>query len=79
MQYTFAVTQEELLAAALRLPEEARKALAHALFDSVYDPPPGPDFSTEVGLRELERRAVDPSPGTPWDEVKARVLSRLAK
>ena len=62
----------------LSIPE--RIALAQALWDSVATQPHVP-FLSDAQRAELERRAAEddahPDDVTPWEQVKANILSRL--
>ncbi|WP_437579634.1 addiction module protein [Sorangium sp. So ce887] len=70
---------EDILAAALSLPEGDRLKIASELLASVGEP--HDDAWDAAWLEELERRerAVRDggSEGAPWSEVRARVLARL--
>jgi len=72
---------KKLLEAASALPEDERLALASELIASVDGPPDG-DWES-AWLAELDRRleaARDRGePAPEWSEVRARVLSQLAR
>jgi putative addiction module component (TIGR02574 family) len=65
-----------------RLDVEDRIALAHALWDSAADEIEHMPLS-DAQRQELERRLADsiarPDAVTPWEEVKARALTRARK
>ena len=63
----------------LELPVEERARLAQAIWDSIAELP------EEIPLTDAERRELDlrlasylenPDSGSPWPEVKARILRR---
>lgn len=63
----------------LELPVDERLALVEAIWDSIADAPDALPLSD--GQRaELDRRLAeyerDPEGGSPWPEVKARLLKR---
>jgi putative addiction module component (TIGR02574 family) len=72
-------TAEQLLTAALALPESERLELAEALLAA--SEPPAPDPTGDAWLAELRRRTAEIDAGqatlTPWPEVKQRVRARL--
>jgi putative addiction module component (TIGR02574 family) len=63
----------------LKLPVAERLKLVEAIWDSIAEAPDGVHL-TEAQRAELERRLADyykdPDAGSPWHEVKARILSR---
>lgn len=69
----------DLFSAALGLPEPDRLELASKLIASV-DGEADPNWD-EAWLAELDRReqavAAGGDPGSPWSDVKARILGRL--
>jgi putative addiction module component (TIGR02574 family) len=62
----------------LELPIEERLRLVEMLWDSIADFPEAIPL-TDAQKRELDRRLEDlakhPGAGSPWSEVKARILS----
>lgn len=62
----------------LELPVEQRLKLLEAIWDSIEEFPEAIPL-TEAQKRELDRRLKDlernPDAGSPWPEVKARILS----
>jgi putative addiction module component (TIGR02574 family) len=70
---------EQLLQAALALPEEERMELAEALLDS-QGPSSEPPFDS-AWLSEIQRRSAEIGAGTvqltPWSVVRERVRRRL--
>lgn len=73
------ISHEELLKSALSLPEADRILLATELLDSVDNSTTRLSVDDPAFLQELERRANDPSPGVPWEEVKHRMESKLRR
>lgn len=63
----------------LELPVAERLKLVEAIWDSIADAPEALQL-TEAQRAELERRLDDyeknPEAGSPWSEVKERVLKR---
>jgi putative addiction module component (TIGR02574 family) len=74
-----AMSQEELFKSALALPEGERILLATELLDSIESSSARFSVDDPAFLQELERRANDPSPGIPWEEVKRRMESKLGR
>ena len=66
------------LAKVLALPVEERIRLAQSIWDSVVEVPEAVEV-TEAQREELNRRLdayrKDPSAGSPWPEVKERILT----
>ena len=73
------ISHEELLKSALSLPEADRLLLATELLDSVDSSTTRLSVDDPAFLQELERRANDPSPGIPWEDVKRRMESKLRR
>lgn len=73
------MSQEELFKSALALPEGKRILLATELLDSIESSSAQFSVDDPSFLHELERRANDPSPGIPWEEVKRRMESKLGR
>ena len=73
------ISHEEILKSALLLPEADRMLLAKELLDSFDDSKTSFSVDDPAFLQELERRANDPSPGIPWEEVKRRMESKLSR
>jgi putative addiction module component (TIGR02574 family) len=74
------MTKTELKSEALQLPVEDRLELAEALWESLEQEPVQPELP--AWQRELldERVAADeaaPEAGSPWEEVKQRILATL--
>lgn len=63
----------------LELPVAERLKLIEAIWDSIAEAPDGVHL-TEAQRAELERRLADyhadPDAGSPWQDVKARILGR---
>ena len=73
------ISHEEVLKSALSLPEADRILLATKLLDSFDDSKASFSVDDPSFLQELERRANDPPPGIPWEEVKSRIESKLSR
>jgi len=73
------ISHEEVLKSALSLPEADRILLATKLLDSFDDSKASFSVDDPSFLQELERRANDPPPGIPWEEVKRRIGSKLSR
>jgi putative addiction module component (TIGR02574 family) len=70
-------TTEQILAAALGLPAEERVRLVDALVQSLDDDDsPITEVEREVLDHRLEAHHRDPAAGSPWQDVKARLLAR---
>jgi putative addiction module component (TIGR02574 family) len=72
---------QSLLAELLELSPAERIELAEELWDSVAGSPDTMPGLTEAQIAECERRLAehdrDPSTAVPWEEVRARLWSRL--
>ncbi len=73
-------TMDIKLSEVLQLPVSERLRLVEAIWESIVECPEQLDL-TEDQREELDRRLEayrkDPDAGSPWAEVKARVLARL--
>jgi putative addiction module component (TIGR02574 family) len=74
------MTKAELKSEALQLPVEDRLELAEALWESLEQEPG--QIELPAWQREIldERLAADdaaPDAGSPWEEVKRRILAKL--
>ena len=74
---------QELLRGALALPADERAAVAAELLASLDEPALTEATAVEaLWAREIERRArrvmAGESAGEPWDDVRKRVVRRLA-
>ena len=67
-------SRDEILDAALRLPEADRLLIATRLLQTVPDERADPVDDDEVFLAELERRASDAGPTIPLGELWSREL-----
>jgi len=72
------MTRSDLTRLALELPVDEQLDLAQTLWEHAS---PASDFSLSAELKELlEARLLEartnPEAGVPWEEVKARLLSR---
>jgi putative addiction module component (TIGR02574 family) len=74
-------SNQALLAELLQLSPAERIQLAEDLWDSVAASPDSIPGLTEAQIAECERRLAehdrDPSRAVPWEEARARLLSRL--
>ncbi len=74
-------SNQALLAELLQLSPAERIQLAEDLWDSVAASPDSMPGLTEAQIAECERRLSehdrDPSRAVPWEEARARLLSRL--
>jgi putative addiction module component (TIGR02574 family) len=80
LAYSDPMTKTELKLEALQLPVEDRLELAEALWESLEQEPVQPELP--AWQREVldERLAADeaaPDAGSPWEEVKQRILAKL--
>jgi len=78
MEYTEDMTKAELTRHALKLPIEEQIELAQTLWEHAS---PEPDFALSDELKDLlETRLLEaranPEAGSPWEDVKARLLGR---
>ena len=80
LSYTQDMTKTELRSQALELPVDERLELAEALWESLEQE------SVQPALPEWQRHILDeriaeddaaPDEGSPWEEVKQRILSTL--
>jgi putative addiction module component (TIGR02574 family) len=74
------MTQAELKSRALQLPVDQRLDLAEALWESLDQEPAQPALPAWQRQILDERIAADdsaPDAGSPWQEVKKRILSSL--
>ena len=69
-----------ILAEALRLPAEERIRLVQDIWDSVAELPEAVELSDEhrtILRQRLDAHQRDPSAASPWEDVKARLASKL--
>ncbi|HYN23196.1 MAG TPA: addiction module protein [Thermoanaerobaculia bacterium] len=74
------MTNVELKREILRLPVEERMELAETIWDSleqITEQPPLPAWQRQVLDERIEADDADPDAGSPWDEVKQRILASL--
>ena len=74
---------QEVLERALALPVDQRADVAAELLASLDEAPPSEQAEVEAAwAREIERRArrvmLGESAGEPWEDLRARVLRRVA-
>lgn len=72
------MTREALLAEILRLPDDERRALLEAAWESLDGdfPPLTPEQEAEID-RRLAEHEKDPGRAVPWEEVLADLRSRF--
>lgn len=61
------------------MPVEDRIQLVHDIWDSIAELPeavPVPDWHKEELQKRLEEFHQNPNEGSPWSEVKARILGK---
>jgi hypothetical protein len=61
---------DDLLTAALQLPEDERLILASRILESVPDEPAGLSIDDPELLEELNRRSADLEGAIPWETLK---------
>ena len=69
------ISREQVLQAALQLPDEERLQLAGDLLCSV---PPGAEvwsIDDPEFLEELDRRCQDGTPSVPWSQMRAELMA----
>jgi putative addiction module component (TIGR02574 family) len=80
LAYTWRMTKMELRSQALQLPVEDRLELAEALWESLEQEPVQPElpgWQREVLDERLAADEAEPDAGSPWEEVKQRILAKL--
>jgi putative addiction module component (TIGR02574 family) len=78
MEYTQGMTKADLTRHALELPIEEQIELAQTLWEHAS---PAADFTLSAELKDLLKARLleahaNPEAGSPWEEVKARLLGR---
>jgi putative addiction module component (TIGR02574 family) len=73
------MTKAQLKSEALQLPVEDRLEIAEAIWESLeaVEPPPLPDWQQRLLDERIAEDDADPEAGSPWEEVKQRILSSL--
>lgn len=74
------MTKAQLKREALQLPVEDRLEIAEAIWESLEttaDQPPLPDWQQEILDERIAEDDANPDVGSPWEEVKQRILSNL--
>lgn len=70
---------DDVLVAALRLPAEARAALAAELIQSLDEPEDAPEDVEAAWAEEIRQRLADVDAGVvtpiPWPEARRRILA----
>lgn len=69
--------REDVLKAAMDLPEQDRLVIAAELMGSVAEGLPGMSVNDPGFADELDRRSNDGAEGIPWDQVKSELQSDL--
>jgi len=69
--------RDDLLTAAMQLPEPDRLILANQLMDTLPDDMPGLADDSQEFLQELERRSTDHEGAVSWDELRDDLSRRL--
>lgn len=67
------ITRDEILEAALQLPESDRLDIADRLLETVPEQMLDVPLDDPAFLDELDRRARDGSVGIPWSQVKSDI------
>jgi putative addiction module component (TIGR02574 family) len=74
------MTRTDLEREILRLPVEERLELAAAIWESVEEAPsqaPLPEWQRQILDERIAMDDESPDAGSPWDEVKRRILASL--
>ena len=70
-------TRDDILTAALQLPEPDRLILANQLMDTLPEDLPGLSDDSPEFLEELERRSGDQEGTVSWDDLRDDLSRRL--
>lgn len=68
-------TPDEILDAALQLPESDRLSIASRLLDTLPDHPPGLSDDDPQFAAELDRRSGDLTGAIPWEQLRDELRS----
>ena len=74
------MTKTQLKREALQLPVEDRLEIAEAIWESLEstaDQPPLPDWQRQILDERIAEEDANPDVGSPWEEVKRRILAGL--
>lgn len=74
------MTKTQLQREVLQLPMDERLDLAEAIWDSfeiAAEQPPIPEWQQRLLDDRIAADEADPEAGSPWEEVKQRILSSL--
>jgi putative addiction module component (TIGR02574 family) len=73
------MTKAQLKSEALQLPVEDRLEIAEAIWESLEaaEPPSLPDWQQRLLDERIAEDDADPEAGSPWEEVKQRILTSL--
>jgi putative addiction module component (TIGR02574 family) len=70
------MSKDQILKAAMKLGAEDRRAIGERLIESVEQVDNALTAEQEADLRRrLEEHRRDPNPGSPWKDVKKRLLA----
>lgn len=74
------MTKAQLKREALQLPVEEQLEIAEAIWESLEsaaDQPPIPDWQRQLLDERIAEDDADPKGGSPWEQVRQRILSSL--
>jgi len=74
------MTKAQLKREALQLPVEEQLEIAEAIWEhleSAADQPPIPDWQRQLLDERIAEDDADPEGGSPWEQVKQRIISSL--
>ena len=74
------MTKSQLQSEVLQLPVEERLELAEAIWESLEQSasqPSIPEWQRDLLDERIAEGDADPDAGSPWDEVKQRILASL--
>lgn len=74
------MTKTQIQREALQLPVDERLEIAEAIWESVESSaaqPPIPEWQRKILEERIAEDDADPEAGSPWEEVKRRILSTL--
>lgn len=74
------MTKAQLKREALQLPVEEQLEIAEAIWErleNAADQPPIPDWQRQLLDERIAEDDADPEGGSPWEEVKQRILLSL--
>ncbi|HEV2846586.1 MAG TPA: addiction module protein [Thermoanaerobaculia bacterium] len=74
------MTKAQLKRETLQLPVEEQLEIAEAIWEGLEnaaDQPPIPDWQRQLLDERIAEDDADPEAGSPWEEVKQRILASL--